>query len=75
MTTPSARSHLFGAFRLDPAGRVLFRDDQRVALTPKAIDVLIVLVEAAGRPVSRDDLLRQVWAGSVVEEGSLTSHV
>jgi predicted ATPase/DNA-binding winged helix-turn-helix (wHTH) protein len=65
----------FGSFRLDPEGRVLYRDDRRVALAPKAIDVLVVLVEGAGQPVSREDLLRRVWAGSVVEEGSLTSHV
>jgi predicted ATPase/DNA-binding winged helix-turn-helix (wHTH) protein len=69
------RCFLFGSFRLDPEGRVLFRDGRRVALTPKAIDVLILLVEGAGQAVSREDLLQRVWAGSVVEEGSLTSHV
>src|SRR5689334_660686 len=69
------RIHQFGSFRLDASRRVLFRDGQRVALTPRAIDVLVVLVEAAGQPVSRDELLRQVWAGAVVEDGSLTSHV
>jgi predicted ATPase/DNA-binding winged helix-turn-helix (wHTH) protein len=72
--TPS-RSYQFGSFRLDAGGRVLFRGDQRIALTPKAIDVLIALVEARGQPVTKDELLRKVWAGTVVEEGSLTSHV
>ncbi|HEU5297150.1 MAG TPA: winged helix-turn-helix domain-containing protein [Burkholderiaceae bacterium] len=72
--TPS-RSYEFGSFRLDADGRVLFRGGQRVALTPKAIDVLIALVEARGQPVKKDELLRTVWAGTVVEEGSLTTHV
>jgi len=69
------RNYQFGPFRLDAGGRVLFRDGQRVALTPKAIDVLIALVEARGQPVGKEELLGKVWAGTVVEEGSITSHV
>ena len=72
---PPGRSHQFGSFRLDAGGRVLFRDGKRVALTPKAVDLLIALVEARGQPVGKDELLRKVWAGTVVEEGSLTSHI
>ena len=32
-----------------------------IRITPKAIGVLLVLVEANGRPVSRDALLKRVW--------------
>jgi hypothetical protein len=39
----------FGAFRLDPAERLLLRDGQPVALTPKAFDLLLYLVERVGR--------------------------
>lgn len=70
-----SRSYQFGSFRLDAGGRVLYRDGQRVALTPKAIDVLVVLVQARDRPVGKDELLSTVWAGTVVEEGTLASHV
>ena len=72
---PPGHHHQFGPFHLDASARVLFRDRVPVALTPKAVDVLIVLVQAAGRPVGRDELLQAVWAGTVVEEGSLTSHI
>lgn len=72
---PSSDSHQFGPFRLDAAGRVLYRDGDRVALTPKAVDVLIALVAARNHPVTKDELLQTVWAGSVVEEGTLASHV
>ena len=65
----------FGRFRLDPAGGVLFRDGARLPLTPKAIQVLILLVEARGSPVTKDELLQRVWADVVVEEGTLASHV
>jgi TolB-like protein/Tfp pilus assembly protein PilF len=69
------RCYQFGSFRLDTGGRALFRDGKRIALTPKAIDVLIALVEARDQPVAKEELLRKVWADTVVEEGSLTSHV
>jgi len=72
---PASRSHQFGPFRLDAGGRVLYRDGERVALTPKAVDVLIALVAAHDRLVTKDELLQTVWAGTVVEEGTLASHV
>jgi len=40
--------YAFGLFRLDSRERVLRRDGQPVALTPKAVDVLLILVQNAG---------------------------
>ena len=65
----------FGEFRLDAQGRVLFRGDAPVLLTPKAVDLLISLVAAEGKPVQKEELLRRVWPDAIVEEGSLTSHI
>ena len=69
------RSYRFGCFQLEADGRVLLRDGKRVALSPKAIDVLVALIEARDHAVGKEDLLRQVWGDTVVEEGSLTSHI
>src|SRR5262245_42971368 len=60
------RCYQFGAFRLDTGTRTLFRDGNRVALAPKAVEVLIVLVEAEGDPVSKERILEQAWPGAVV---------
>jgi TolB-like protein/DNA-binding winged helix-turn-helix (wHTH) protein/Tfp pilus assembly protein PilF len=65
----------FGEFRLDAEGHLLLRRGKPVPLTPKALDVVVVLVKAGGSPVTKDDLLRAVWADATVEEGSLTSHI
>jgi TolB-like protein/Tfp pilus assembly protein PilF len=65
----------FRQYRLDARGRVLYRNGQRVVLAPKAVDLLIALVEAQGEPVGKRELLQRVWPGTVVEEGSLTSHI
>ncbi|HVH71896.1 MAG TPA: winged helix-turn-helix domain-containing protein, partial [Candidatus Dormibacteraeota bacterium] len=69
------RCYEFGPFRLDAGARLLFRQDQRLPLTPKAVEVLLVLVEGQGQPVSREELLHKVWPDAIVEEGSLTSHI
>lgn len=65
------RFYEFGRFRLDMGGRLLFRGSEQVPLPPKALDILILLVENAGNVVGKDDLLKQVWQGTFVEEGSL----
>ena len=62
----------FGRFRLDGTGRVLFRGDEAVPLSPKAADVLLLLVQNAGNVVEKKELLDTVWRGEFVEEGSLT---
>ncbi len=71
----AGRSYKFGPFRLDARGRLLFRAGERVALTPRAVDILIALIESRGHPLGREELLRRVWADTAVEEGSLTSHI
>ena len=65
----------FGPFRLDPLKRRLMRDGELVRLTPKALDLLLVLVEERGRTVEKDELLEKVWAGTVVEENNLNQNI
>jgi TolB-like protein/Tfp pilus assembly protein PilF len=68
-------SYQFGPFRLDAGGRLLFREGQRLALSPKAVELLLVLVEAQPNPVGKGELLNRVWPDTTVEEGSLTTHI
>lgn len=65
----------FGDFRLDRTGRALWRDEEVVPLTPKAVEVLIALVESRGHIVGKDELMDRVWPGTFVEEANLTVHV
>jgi len=65
----------FGPFRLDPLKRRLMRDGEPVRLTPKALDLLLVLVEKSGRTVEKDELLEKVWAGTIVEENNLNQNI
>jgi TolB-like protein/DNA-binding winged helix-turn-helix (wHTH) protein/tetratricopeptide (TPR) repeat protein len=65
----------FGPFRLDLAKRRLLRDGQPIPLTPKVLDILLVLVENRGRVVDKEELLRNVWPDTTVEEGNLTQSI
>src|SRR5438874_10351184 len=70
-THESRPSRRFGRFELQPAERRLLADGQPVALGARAFDLLVVLVERAGRLVAKKDLLTLVWPGLVVEENNL----
>ncbi len=65
----------FGTFRLDPAERLLLRDGHPVALTPKAFDLLLYLVNRPGRLVEKRTIMAAVWPDAIVEEGNLASTV
>ena len=65
----------FGPFSLDRTERVLRRDGQPVPLRPKDFDMLLVLVENNGRIVEKEELLKQVWPDTFVEEANLSHHI
>lgn len=65
----------FADFRLYPNERLLIKNAERVALTPRVLDLLIVLVLQKGELVSKEDLLASIWADSHVEEGNISRAV
>lgn len=70
----SKLSYEFAGFLLDPAEQLLLRRENGapVPLTPKAFLTLLVLLQNCGRTVEKEELLREVWPGTFVEEGNLT---
>lgn len=65
----------FGHFRLDAHEHLLLRDGEVVPLAPKALDLLVALVERNGHVLSKDELMKQVWPDSFVEEANLSHHI
>jgi TolB-like protein/DNA-binding winged helix-turn-helix (wHTH) protein/tetratricopeptide (TPR) repeat protein len=65
----------FGAFRLNPAERLLLREQVPVRLPPKAFDALLLLVENPGHLLEKEELLTKVWPGTFVEESNLAQHI
>ena len=64
-----------GRFRLDLVRRELLRDGAPVQLGSRAFDLLCVLAAANGNVVSKDELMRRVWPGVIVEENNIQVHV
>jgi serine/threonine protein kinase/Tol biopolymer transport system component len=75
MTLQTMHFYAFGPYRLDSVQRVLVRDGTPVLLSPKATEILLVLVEHAGHMVNKDDLMKRVWPDAFVEEGNLNKNV
>jgi DNA-binding response OmpR family regulator len=50
-----------GGVRMDPAARRAFLGDQELTLSPKEFDLLARLMTDAGKVVTREQLLRDVW--------------
>lgn len=65
----------FGPYHLLPQERLLLRDGEPVALTPKAFETLVALVRRAGHLADKDELLKDVWPDSFVEESNLAQNV
>jgi DNA-binding response OmpR family regulator len=53
--------HEFGDCRLDAASRTLTRDGNEVPLSPKEFELLHHFVNHAGRALSRDSIMTNVW--------------
>jgi TolB-like protein/DNA-binding winged helix-turn-helix (wHTH) protein/Flp pilus assembly protein TadD len=72
VTNGARRFYEFGLFRLDPNRQRLFRGDEVVSLSPKAIQTLILLVENRGKLLERETLMDALWPDVVVEDANLT---
>jgi predicted ATPase/DNA-binding winged helix-turn-helix (wHTH) protein len=58
----------FGSFRLVPTERRLFDGDRLLRLGDRAFDLLVALVERAGKTVGVDELISRVWPDTAVDQ-------
>jgi DNA-binding winged helix-turn-helix (wHTH) protein len=61
----------FGPFAFDALRRQLLRDEREIHLTPKAFDLLAVLIDAAPRVVPKREIYERLWPRSVVSDATL----
>jgi DNA-binding winged helix-turn-helix (wHTH) protein/TolB-like protein len=75
-STPNPRRgsdlYEFCSFRFDPDNRVLQRAGGPISLTPKALEVLLVLVQNGSQLTTKEELMSRVWGDSFVEDANLT---
>jgi len=75
MATEPRIVYEFGPFRMDPDKQTLLRENVAVPVTPKAFETLLVLVRRSRDVVSKEDLLKEVWPDSFVEESNLSQNI
>jgi predicted ATPase/DNA-binding winged helix-turn-helix (wHTH) protein len=68
-------AYISGGWKIDLARRELRLRGALVPLGGRAFDVVEVLVRSAGELVTKDDLMAQVWEGTIVEENTLQYHI
>jgi DNA-binding winged helix-turn-helix (wHTH) protein/Tfp pilus assembly protein PilF len=75
MTADELGIYEFGDYRLDARKLVLSRAGERIALTPKVFDTLLLLVRRKGEVLGKEELLRTVWPDVIVEENNLNQNI
>ena len=72
----AAEVHRFGRIAVDTGARTVQRDGDVVAVTPKAFDLLVALIQNQGRVLSRHDLLKRVWGHrAAIVTRTVDSHI
>src|SRR5689334_5312659 len=74
-SSPIRDSYRFGTSEVRPRERALYVDGKPAALGGRAFDLLVALVQRAGRLVTKDELLDAVWGRVVVEDANLHVHI
>ena len=73
--TGESTTYQFAGCVLDLQRREVLRDGRGVPTQPKVFDLLVYLVENRDRVVDKDELLAEVWSGTVVSETSLSQSI
>ncbi len=65
----------FDEFSLEAENLLLLRNSEVVSLAPKAVEVLLALIESNGKLITKQEILDKVWKDTFVEEANLTHHI
>ena len=60
---------------MDPDRQVLLRENEPVPVPPKAFETLLALVRRSRDVVSKEELLKELWPDSFVEESNLSQSI
>src|SRR5689334_4879977 len=75
MSPPDLLFYEFGPFRLHAQERRVYFKGKALALPPKAVDALLLLVTNRDRVVEKGEFLRELWPDVTVAESNLTQTI
>jgi DNA-binding winged helix-turn-helix (wHTH) protein len=65
----------FGEFCVDLSKHVIYKNDERIRVSPKEFDTLRVLAENSGHVVTKEEIMQEVWRGTFIGDTSLTRNI
>ena len=65
----------FGDFEVNPLTRTLKRKQAVIGLSRRSFDLLLYFVRNSGRILSKDELLKNIWPDTFVDENSLAKSI
>ena len=75
MTLPNSSAFSFDDIRVEPATFRAFKAGQQIQLEPKALRLLLFLIENRDRAVEKEEILNTIWSGTYVTENALTREI
>jgi DNA-binding winged helix-turn-helix (wHTH) protein/tetratricopeptide (TPR) repeat protein len=72
---PPPRDVRFGEFHLHYSDSSVFKNGERIKLTPKEFETLRVLIENRGNLVTKNALIQRVWPDTFIGDTSLTRNI
>jgi len=75
MTNEFNNLYEFAEFRFDGRKGKLWQNDALILLSPKASELLALLLERNGEFVSKEEIFEKVWTDTFVEDGVLTQNI
>src|SRR6476661_2366796 len=76
MREHSFQIYKFDRFQLNVAKRLLLKDgNEHIPLSSRVFDTLLYLVTNSGRVIGKDELMREIWTDSIVEENNLDKNI
>lgn len=65
----------FGEFKFNSKRGKLRRNDELILLSPKASELLKLLLERNGEYISKEEIFAELWTDTFVEDGVLTQNI
>lgn len=75
MTPRNSSVFLFDDIRVEPATFRAFKAGQGIQVEPKALRLLLFLIENRGRLIEKEEILNTIWSGAYVTENALTREI
>lgn len=69
-----AHTYVFGPFLLDTRRRTLTKGRETTSLSEKLFQMLLLLLEADGKTVTRDEFISRMWPGCDISDANFRQH-